>query len=60
MDTWLPYLIDTYQWVGAVVGAITYLGSEEPLKQRIVTTALSAIAWPWVVWRHFQSRTPGP
>lgn len=53
MDTWLPYLIDTYQWVGAVVGAITYLGSEEPFKQRIVTTTLSAIAWPWVVYRHF-------
>lgn len=56
MDTWLPYVWTVYKWLGFVVGAITYLSSEEPFKQRLVTTVLSAIAWPWVVWKHFQEK----
>jgi hypothetical protein len=56
MDTWLPYIFAIYKWIGLAVGAVVFLSTEGAKKDRALEALVSAIAWPYVVWRHFSPR----
>lgn len=47
----LPYVIDGYKWAGLVVGASVFLSSEGTKRERALEAVVSAIAWPYVVYK---------